>query len=485
MTISTASLRSLPPKQALALLLMEKAKRTKRAKQLAAARAAASDYRNDDPPPFAKNVTSLLDNEDHALYCLLHQKAPYKVLWGGRASTKSWGIAEALIRKAAASPIRVLCTREFQISIKDSAHKLLKDTIIRLGMESWFDVTREEIRSKSGAEFIFKGLHNNDQGIRSTEGIDICWVEEGQSVSEASWRSLIPTIRDDNSEMWISFNLILEADATYQRFVAKPPTGAIVHKVTYLDNPYLSAKSRQDMEDDKVRDFHLYEHIWLGMPLKISDAIIFNKKYVVRDFGREVEELTNRIFLGADFGFANDPSTLLRYFAIEKDTDGKRRLYISHEAYQAHVELDDMPEFYTGLTDGGEPSLRWDGVPGARDWPIGADCARPETISYLRRKGFNIAGADKWEGCVKDGITHLRSFDEIVIHPRCAKTAEEARLYRYKTDPKQVDEHGNEKVLPIIVDAYNHCWDGIRYGLDKYIQRSGAIGVWARLGRPA
>ena len=481
MTVSTASLRNLPPKQALALLLMEKAKRNKaeeRKAQVEAARAVASSSLSDDgPPPFTQTATSLVLDPNHKLYCLLHAVASYKVLWGGRASTKSWGIAEALIRKMIALPIRVLCTREYQVSIKDSAHKLLKDTIERLGMSSWFTVTQNEIRSRSGGEFIFKGLHNNEQGIRSTEGIDICWVEEAQSVSEASWRSLIPTIRGDHSEVWVSFNLINESDATYQRFVAKPPTGAIVHKLTFLDNPYLSAKSRQDMEDDKARDFHLYEHIWLGMPLKMSDAIVLNKKYVVREFSDTLYQEAQRVFMGADFGFANDPSTLIRYFALEKEWDAARqrnmrRLYISHEAYGHHIELDDMPSFY-------------DDVPGARDWPIGADAARPETISYLRRQGFNIYAAEKWEGCVKDGITHLRSFDEIVIHPRCVKTAEEARLWRYKTDPKQVDEYGSEKVLPILIKGNDHAWDGIRYGLDGYIQRSGALGQWERLGRQA
>lgn len=480
MTASTASLRSLPPKQALALLLMEKAKRLRKATlvQEARDRAALSDSKGEDgPPPFQQNATSLLFVPTHPLYCLLHSKATYKVLWGGRASTKSWGIAEALVRRVAASPLRVLCTREFQVSIKDSAHKLLKDTIARLGMESWFTITRDEIRSRSGGEFIFKGLHNNEQGIRSTEGVNICWVEEAQSVSEGSWRSLIPTIRDDDSEVWISFNLINESDATYQRFVAHPPTGAIVHKVTYLDNPYLSAKSRQDMEDDKARDFHLYEHIWLGLPLKISDAIVLNKKYVVREFEDDLWRKAERLHFGADFGFANDPSTLLRFFALEKDWSEEkakyvRRLYIEYEAYEHHVEIDDMPEFY-------------DQVPLSRDWPIGADSARPETISYLRRKGFAISAADKWEGCVKDGIAHLRGFDEIVIHPRCVKTAEEARLWRYKTDPKQVDEYGNEKVLPILIKGNDHSWDGVRYGLNKYIMRSGAIGVWERLGRAA
>lgn len=470
MTISIASLRALPPKQALALALAEKARReAKKAKQRLAL-AGASTSLETDVPPFATNATSLVLQPDHKLYCLLHEKAPYKVLWGGRASTKSWGVVEALVRLAAGKAVRVLCTREFQISIKDSAHKLLKDTITRLGLDSWFTITQDSIRSRVGAEFIFKGLHNNEHGIRSTEGIDICWVEEAQSVSEASWRSLLPTIRKDDAEVWITFNLMDENDATYQRFVVRPPSGAIVKKLTYHDNPYLSQRTLQEIADDKARDYHLYEHIWEGMPLKISDAIIFNKKYVIREFSPELWKQAFKVHYGADFGFANDPSTLIRYFPIEKDEDGKRRLYIEHEAYGTHVDLDDMPEFY-------------DSVPGARDWPIGADCSRPETISHLRRKGFNIYGAEKWDGCVKDGITHLRGFDEIVIHPRCEHTALEARLYRYKTDPKVVDDYGQPKVLPIIVDAHNHCWDGIRYGFDGYIMRSGALGQWARLGQ--
>lgn len=472
---SIESLRSLPPKQALALALAYKAKMVKRRMEAEeAAMAVARNSLPDHPPSFA-DVPSLVLDPSHKLYCLLHQQAPYKVLWGGRDSTKSWGIAEALLRIATVRQVRILCTREFQVSIKDSSHKLLKDTIDRLGLNSWFDVTALTITSRTGAEFIFKGLHNNEQGIRSTEGIDYCWVEEAQSVSEASWQSLLPTIRKDNAEVWLSFNLMDESDATYQRFVMKPPTGAIVHKLTYHDNPYMSARSRQQMEDDKRRDFHLYEHIWLGMPLLISDAIIFAGKYRVEEFdddGWKSDIGPGRLFFGADFGFANDPATLMRYWPVEKDFDGKRRLYVSHAEFGHHVELDDMADYY-------------DRVPDSRDWPIGADAARPETISHIRRRGFNIYAAEKWEGCVKDGVTHLKGFSEIVIHPRCTEFALEARLYRYKVDPKQVDERGQSKVLPIIVDAYNHGWDGIRYGFDGYIMRSGSLGQWERLGAPS
>ena len=336
-------------------------------------------------------------------------------------------------------------------------------------MEAWFTTTATNIISRAGAEFIFRGLHGAEQSLRSFEGIDVVWVEEGQSVSEASWQSLIPTVRKDGSEIWVTFNLIDENDATYQRFVAHTPTDAIVHKLTYKDNPYLSRRTLQQIADDKARDYHLYEHIWEGLPLKISDAIIFSGKYTVREFDDALWKEAERPFYGMDFGFANDPCALMRYFPIEHDTDGKRRLYVSHEAYGTHVELDELPEFMSS-------------VPGVYDWPIHADSSRPETISHLRRRHFNISPAEKWEGCVKDGVTHLKGFDEIVIHPRCEKMAEEARLYRYKVDPKQVNEHGQPKVLPIIIDAYNHAWDAIRYGFDGYIMRSGELGVWTRLG---
>lgn len=474
----TRSLASLPPKQALILALAAKARLKKEREEKEAATKAMLErtrqaYLKDEPPSFTAGPSLVLD-PSHPLYCLMHRKAPFKVLSGGRDSTKSWGIAEALIRLATVRSLRIMCVREYQTSIKDSSHKLLKDTIHRLGMDAWFDCTKDVITSRIGAEFIFKGLHNNEHGLRSTEGVDICWVEEAQTVTESSWRSLLPTIRKEGAEVWISFNPINDDDATYRRFITSPPTGTIHYHLTYRDNPFMSTRSRQMMEDDKRRDYHLYEHVWEGLTLKISDAIIFAGKYRVDvfddDLWRDETYGNHRLHFGADFGFANDPSTLMRYWPVEKDYDGKRRLYVSHAEFGYKVELDDLAGMY-------------DKVPDSRDWPIGADAARPETISYLRRQGFNIYAAEKWEGCVKDGITHLKSFDEIVIHERCKEFAQEARCYSYKTDPKQLDEHGQPKVLPIIVDAYNHGWDGVRYGFDGYIQKSGALGQWARLGR--
>jgi phage terminase large subunit len=402
---------------------------------------------------------SLVMDPTHRLYCLLHQRARYKVLWGGRASAKSWGVAEALIRRAAKEPIRVLCAREFQNSIRDSSHKLLKDTIDRLGLKAYFDVTREAIVSASGAEFLFKGLFNNEQTIKSTEGVDICWVEEAQTVSKTSWDTLDPTIRKPGSELWVTYNLLTMDDATHNRFVLHERSDSLVYKLNFDSNPFFwESPLVKVMEDDKRDNFHLYEHIWLGMPLTIDDSIVFSGKYVSETFPEDLWQKAERLHFGADFGYAADPSTLIREFVWD-DT-----LFIEHEAWGQKVELDEFGEFYGS-------------VPESHNWPIYADCARPETISHIRRNwGFNVIPCDKWQGCVEDGIAHIRKFKKIVVHPRCPKTLEEMRLYSYKVD------RITKEVLPILIDRNNHCCDGIRYGLNGHIQKSGELGVWERLG---
>lgn len=406
-------------------------------------------------PEFA-NIRSLVLDKSHPLSDLYRDTADdghparYKIYWGGRDSAKSWGIAEALIRMAAEQKLFILCVREYQTSIRDSAHRVLKNTIERLGMSAWFDVTQDIIKSRSGSEFVFKGLHNNEQGIRSTEGVDICWVEEAQTVSADSWRSLTPTIRKTNprrAQIWVSFNLIDENDATYQRLVLKPRTGSIVHNLNFDSNPFFPGSvGEQEMLDDKANDYDLYEHIWLGKPRKKSNAIIFNGKYEVTEFSDELWREAPRLFFGADFGFADDPSTLVRCFILGEGTPQKT-LYVDHAIFGKHVDLDDMPAMY-------------DKVPESRNWPIKGDSSRPETISHLRRKGFAIDSAEKWQGSVEDGITHLRGFKKIVIHPRNKEMADEAYMYRYKVDKTAVDEKGQPQVLPIIIDKHNHCLAG-------------------------
>lgn len=415
-------------------------------------------------PQFA-NYTSLVDQEGHPYHDLL-RPAPYKVYYGGRDSAKSWSIAEALIRIASYKPVRVLCTREYQNSIKDSVHRVLVDTIHRLGLSAWFDVTEKTIRSKAGAEFIFKGLHNNTQEIKSTEGIDICWVEEAQFTTSDSWEILIPTIRKEGAEIWVSFNVTDEDAPTYERFVTNRMPDSIVHHVNYDKNPYLSTRSLAAIAYLRQHDFHAFEHVYLGYPKKISDAIIFGGRYTVEDFPDDLwEKAEYGLRFGNDHGFARDPYTLVRSFIYE------RKLYVEHEAFGVGIE------FAGEMVDGkGELEQLFDSVPGSRDWPIKSDNSRPETISFLRGKGFNVSAADKWKGSVEDGIAHIKGFEKIIIHPRCKHVAQEARTYSYKKDKAG-------EVLPIILDKNNHGWDAIRYSLDGFIQRRGDLGIWAKLGQ--
>jgi phage terminase large subunit len=208
----------------------------------------------------------------------LFQKSRYKVLYGGRGGAKSWGIARALLILGAKNPIRILCAREFQTSIRDSVHKLLCDQIESLGLLGFYEITQASIRGRNGTEFSFVGLKNNVSNIKSYEGVDICWVEEAQTTSRLSWNILIPTIRKEGSEIWISFNPELETDETYQRFVAKAPEDCITMRVNWSDNPWFPETLRLEKDSLKERDEEAYNQVWEGLCRQTVDGAIFAKE---------------------------------------------------------------------------------------------------------------------------------------------------------------------------------------------------------------
>lgn len=384
----------------------------------------------------------------------------YKVLHGGRGGAKSWTVSRALISLAHTKKKRIGCFRELQNSIKDSVHKLLSDQIAAMKLDRWFWITQTSIIHKiTGSEFLFKGLRLNATEIKSTEGIDIAWIEEAQLVSETSWELLIPTIRKEDSEIWVTFNAIEETDATYQRFIVNPPpeSECIVRKVNYDENPWFP----QVLESERLyllkKDPEAYEHVWGGNCRIISEAVIFRNRYVVDTFEAPYGQ---RLFFGMDFGFSGDPSCLTRSYVTGEPPI--EELWIEYAEFGYHVEIDELPKLM-------------DKVPASRKWPIKADSSRPETISYLRRQGFSMSAAEKWDGSVEDGIAHLKGFKTIHIHQRCKEMQQEARLYCYK-----VDKNTND-ILPLIVDRHNHGWDSNRYGLDGYIKKRGANQIWGKL----
>lgn len=205
----------------------------------------------------------------------LFHPARYKVGHGGRGSGKSWGFARALVIEGAKRPLRVLCAREIQKSIKDSVHRLLADQIAALNLGGAYEVQNTLIKARKGGEINFTGLRFNTTDIKSFEGADVCWVEEAQNVSKSSWDVLIPTIRKEASEIWVSFNPDLDTDETYKRFVKTPPPGAVVQEINWRDNPWFPDTLRAEMEHLKATDYDAYLNVWEGKCKQSVDGAIY------------------------------------------------------------------------------------------------------------------------------------------------------------------------------------------------------------------
>ena len=202
----------------------------------------------------------------------------YKVYWGGRGGAKSTTIADALLLQGLQRPLRIFCAREIQKSIRESVHQLLTDRIKHYGLP--YTITDTSIKGPNGTRFFFGGLWRNPESIKSVEGADICWVEEAQAVSDESWRVLIPTIRKEGSEIWASFNPKLKSDPVYRRFVLNPPANALVKKVSWRDNPWMTSELMNEMEHLRATDTDEYQHVWEGELKQFADGAVYGKQMV-------------------------------------------------------------------------------------------------------------------------------------------------------------------------------------------------------------
>jgi len=400
--------------------------------------------------------------------------ARYKVLEGGRGGMKSWGVARALLIMGLQRPMRILCAREFMTSIEDSVYKLLRDQIVAMNLGMWYTVQKNGIFGTNGTEFLFIGLADMTQRLRRTkvksyEGIDVCWIEEAESITDESWSLLIPTIRKKGSEIWIVYNPNLASDATYKRFHEAPPAGTMLTELNWRDNLWITKELLDEKDHLFAVDPESAAHVWDGELRKHAEAAVFKGKFVIHNF---ITPVDSRFYHGVDWGFSADPSVLLRMFITGKPP--YEELWIDREAWGIGVEINELAQDYNNPAS---KAGLFDKIDTFRKWPIKADASRPECISYLRRNcGINIVAAEKWQGSVEDGIKHLRGFQQIHIHKDgCPHTAEEFRLYAHRVD-KMTGE-----VLPGLVDRHNHCPDAARYALSDFIQRRGVAAMWARL----
>lgn len=366
--------------------------------------------------------------------------ARYKGAYGGRGSAKSHHFAESLIERCLLhSGTRWACIREVQKSLEQSVKRLLEDKLEALGVRELFGVKQFEIETPGGGVIIFQGMQNHTaESIKSLEGFDGAWVEEAQSLSQRSLDLLRPTIRKAGSELWFSWNPKRPTDPVDALLRGdNPPPGAVVVRSNWSDNPWFPEVLRAEMEYDRARDPDKYAHIWLGEYERNSESRVF-RNWTIEEFERPAGTVFR---LGADWGFAVDPSVLVRC-----SIDGNR-LYADWEAYAIGCEIVNLPELFMG-------------VPDAERWPITADSARPETISHMRKHGFpKIRAAVKGPKSLEEGVEWLKSFD-IVVHPRCRHLIDELTMYSYKVDPL------TSQVLPLLDDKHNHVIDALRYACE-------------------
>jgi phage terminase large subunit len=376
----------------------------------------------------------------------LRKPSRYKALHGGRGSGKSHAFAELLVRRCVdKAPVRAVCIREVQRSLDQSVKRLIEDKIQALGVGSAFTVQADRILGPEGGRIIFQGMQNHTaESIKSLEGYDIAWVEEAQSLSIRSLDLLRPTLRKPGSELWFSWNPTRPDDPVDALFRAgpKPPRTTLI-EVNYTENPRFPKVLQAELEWDRDRDPDKFQHVWLGGYQRTSEARVF-KNWRVEAFETPADA---RFLLGADWGFARDPTVLVRCFLVG------RTLHVDHEAYRVGCEIDRTPALF-------------DTVPAARDWPIVGDSARPETISFLQRYGFpRLRAAQKGAGSVKEGVEFLKSCD-ILVHPRCRHLIDELALFSYRTDAK------TGEILSELEERENHVIDALRYALEG--QRSGS-----------
>jgi phage terminase large subunit len=390
---------------------------------------------------------------------LYNTKKRFIVIAGGRGSAKSWSVADFLLLRGYQRACRILCTREIQNSIKDSVYRLLVDRIEFLGLAGFYAVQHDCILGLNGTRFIFKGLRHNASEIKSTEGIDFCWVEEAQNVSRQSLKMLTPTIRKPGSQLIFTYNPTEDTDPVHSDFYLadRPDTEKIF--AIYKHNPFFPTVLRGELEHDRAADYDLYLHKWEGQCVAHSDAQVFFGKWEILDFDTEEIEIFPvrpelhgsrdhlvqgpRFLFGADWG-TKDPTALVRCFV--QTQDGKKYLYIDYDAGGSDIDIEDL-------------STIFDQVPGSRDHVITAD-TRIDLISYMNRQGFTIAAARKASGSILAGITKIRGFDRIYIHPRCKNVIHEFRWYRWKQNAQ------TGEILNLPEDKHNHWIDALRYALE-------------------
>lgn len=321
----------------------------------------------------------------------------YRMYHGGRGSGKSWTVARVLVCLAATQKLRILCCREFQNSIADSVMKLLAEQINDLGLSRYFTVLETTIRAHNGSEFLFKGLARNSQSIKSTEGVDIAWVEEGQTISQNSIDLLLPTIRKPGSEVWFTWNPLEEgAPIEVLRDTLLEADNAFIRQVNWSDNPWFPAVLNEERLRCLNHDPGNYKHIWEGDYRRYGQAFFSLSHALLDDAPLPLPAACDCVYAVMDTtlkgGQGND-GTGVAYFALDRFNRASPLLVLDWELVEVEGALleDWTPTVMARLEELARAT-------GARHGSIGLHiedkAAGAVIIPQLQRRGMNVHAID-------------------------------------------------------------------------------------------
>ncbi len=359
---------------------------------------------------------------------------------GGRYSLKSHTVARMLLIKAREKQTRVGCFREFQSSIAESSHQLLSELIVKYGLTD-FNVTNSAITNTiNGSDFLFKGLWNNEQSIKSIEGIDIAWVEEAQTISERSIEVLTPTVRKAKSKIVYTYNRLLEEDPVHKRLVLEGRPNTLVINQNYdlaIKYNMIPEVILNEIEDDKKNRPGLYKHKWMGEPHNMERKIY--KDWAIVD---EIPYEARLIRRGLDFGYSNDPTVIVDIYEYNGG------FIIDEVIYQKGLSNRQIADILISRED---------------NVLTIADSAEPKSIDEIRDYGVNIIGCKKGKDSVCQGIQFVQD-QKISVTRRSVNTIKCYRNYMWKTDKE-------DKIINEPEHTYSDPMDAVRYGMSGYKER--------------
>jgi phage terminase large subunit len=386
----------------------------------------------------------------------------FKSIRGGRDGGKSWGVARALLELGATRKMLVVCARETMESIKDSVHRLLSEQIDALGMGGQYGIEKSLIWHKTtGTEFVFRGLKNPD-ALKSLEGADIAWIEEAQSVSDDSWRKLIPTVRKDNSEIWLTWNPELESDPTWKRFVLKPPPGMVEILMNFSDNPWASEVLREEREQLEAEDPDEYAHVWLGQPRRMTRGGIYGAQMRLMEEQGRITQVKYDASIPVDTAWDLGKRDFTAIWFIQR-VMGQYKLIDYYE--NRHQPL----EHYLSVMEGRGYKYGVDFWP----WDAGSDVLVNSLSAAMRQRGRNVKILPRQSR--EAGIDKVRTMLGTcwADAERCEMGLQRLRYYRYENTSK-IDPVTGNQIMTMEPIHDDNCFDPntlivTRYGIKRII----------------